>query len=63
MLTALATTLLAVATAAPQPPAQTRPVAAPVAATTLATVLPPPGAWALMGMGCVALIRARRTKK
>ncbi|MFT3683471.1 MAG: hypothetical protein QM783_00870 [Phycisphaerales bacterium] len=37
-------------------PAQTK----PAGASTLALAMPPPGSWALMGLGGLALLRARR---
>lgn len=66
MLTAIAATLLTITTATP---AATTPSTANLNAfsktgtTTLATALPTPGAWALMGMGGLALIRSRRDKR
>lgn len=66
MLTTLAATLLTLASVNPAAPATTA-SASPVVesaqtTSTLAAVMPPPGAWALMGMGGLALLRARRVK-
>ena len=66
MLTAVAATLLTITTAAPvvaPSDAAKGTKVTPERAGTLATALPTPGAWALMGMGGLALIRARRVKR
>ncbi len=60
MLTALATTLLTIATASPVTPAPATSAFSREGTGTLATVLPTPGAWTLMGLGAVALVRSRR---
>ncbi|HZW07002.1 MAG TPA: hypothetical protein VFF65_07750 [Phycisphaerales bacterium] len=69
MLTAAAM-LLSIATAAPVAPAAATPTGADAPerspsrlTTTLAAALPTPGAWALMGLGGLALVRARRAKR
>jgi MYXO-CTERM domain-containing protein len=64
MITALAATLLTITTAAvPAQQSQTVAPAVHSGAYTLSTMMPTPGAWALMGMGGVALIRSRRDKR
>ena len=74
MMTAATVTLLTIASFAPvasaAPGAETDSTAAPVVdsvagklGSTLATALPTPGAWTLMGLGGLALIRARRVKR
>lgn len=66
MLTALAATLLTISTASPamtvEPAATNAAAVSETGTSTLATVMPTPGAWTLMGMGGLALIRARRVK-
>ncbi|HYD01988.1 MAG TPA: hypothetical protein VEB22_12240 [Phycisphaerales bacterium] len=69
MLTTVAASLLSITTAAPVAPAaiasgvqRQEPVPSSVT-TTLAAALPTPGAWALMGLGGLALMRARREKR
>lgn len=67
MLTTLAATLLTLASVDPAAPSATSGAAAAVDSTqtssTLAAVMPTPGAWTLMGMGGLALLRARRVKR
>lgn len=70
MMTVVAATLLTLATVGPDASAAGAPSAKPAASSngikatsTLATALPTPGAWALMGMGGLALVRARRVKR
>jgi MYXO-CTERM domain-containing protein len=68
MLTAIAATLLTITTATPAAAPANTPTAnvsgfSKSGTTTLATALPTPGAWALMGMGGLALIRSRRDKR
>ncbi len=67
MLTTLAATLLTLASVNPTAPSANPGAAAAVEATqtssTLAAVMPTPGAWTLMGMGGLALLRARRVKR
>lgn len=68
MLTTLAATLLTIATASPaatttQGTTANASAFGRVGTGTLATALPTPGAWVLMGLGGVALIRSRGDKR
>jgi MYXO-CTERM domain-containing protein len=70
MMTVITATLLTIATVSPAASAATEAAEprngaaeAMKAPSTLAAAFPPPGAWALMGMGGLALIRARRLKR